>query len=133
MHALYLLHYHYTKYQETCFSWFQFTMQSIRPISFGSSDGIISTWNSKYRSNFFIFVYSFSKCTIRLNEGKKIDKASRLNLILSMKLFASCFQFDLWTILLLVIFACIIDAYRHRIQRRSAIYQSWKTKGAICD
>lgn len=60
-----LLHYHCIK-KRPCFSWFQFTMQSIRPISrsFGSSDGIISTWRSKYCSKFL-----YSKYTIRLNEG----------------------------------------------------------------
>lgn len=68
-----LLHYHCIK-KRPCFSWFQFTMQSIRPISrsFGSSDGIISTWRSKYCSKFL-----YSKYTIRLNEGGKSMKRKK--------------------------------------------------------
>lgn len=97
-----LLHYHCIK-KRPCFSWFQFTMQSIRPISrsFGSSDGIISTWRSKYCSKFL-----YSKYTIRLNEGgrrksmkrkkrgKIFPQASELETNLSLSLSFRVFIFD---------------------------------------
>ena len=89
-----LLHYHCIK-KRPCFSWFQFTMQSIRPISrsFGSSDGIISTWRSKYCSKFLYSKYDSikrgggkGKSMKRKKRGKIFPQASELETNLSLSL-----------------------------------------------